>query len=386
MLKKALISISLAAVLTWAAAVVLSHKAPSFLRGAIEHSLNKSVTIRDIEYHFPASFDLDGVEIKEKTGRMKGETAFAVDHMSLNVSLVGIFRRTLVIDEIRVENALVAVRKFDGRLIDVFSDVTPPASGEAKAGVSAPSAPSAVIPVIIRDFQLENGQFRFIDYDVDASGFVVAFDSIHARLRDISVPSAGRQTRYEVTARLPQGRDQEAGKLDLSGGTRFSDLETDARLDLSGVYLPYFRPYYSQVLGAEIGEGTMDSRTALKIADKNLTATSDFEIVGLLFKNYEDGDSLFGLRADELLSFLKDSSGHLKFQAVAAWNLDDPNVRAKDVIRQSISRSLKATVLGNVGNILKNVAKKYGDEKAVPDQKSDKVEQAIDKIKDILGR
>jgi len=149
-----------------------------------------------------------------------------------------------------------------------------------------------------------------------------------------------------------------------------------------GVFLPYFHPYYAQVTQAGIEDGYLNSKANIHIEKNDLTLNVDAELVNLLFRSYEEGDQLFGLKADEILSFLKDRSGRLKFQVVVRWNIADRSVRAKDVIRKSIERSLKNTVIGNVGNILANTLQKIG-EKGL-DKNTEDVSGAIKKIKELL--
>ena len=150
-----------------------------------------------------------------------------------------------------------------------------------------------------------------------------------------------------------------------------ADAETNAQLSFKSVFLPYFRPYYAQVTPASIEDGSLDMRANVRIQNKDLTASVDIEMIGLLFRSYEEEDQLFGLKADELLSFLKDQSGKLKFQIVIKWNMADRSVRLRNVIRKSIERSLKSTVLGNIGNILQRtierISEKSGFEQARKD-------------------
>ena len=101
-----------------------------------------------------------------------------------------------------------------------------------------------------------------------------------------------------------------------------------------------------------------------------------------MFQDYESDDQLFGLRAEELLSFLKDSSGRLKFQISLRWNLADRSIRPREVIRRGIEQSLKSTVLGNVGQLLENTLRKI-DEQGAGRTKED-LEGAVKKIRDFL--
>ncbi len=65
------------------------------------------------------------------------------------------------------------------------------------------------------------------------------------------------------------------------------------------------------------------------------------------------------------------------------WNTSDKTIKPRDVFRQSIERSLRQTVLGNVGNILMNALQKAGDG-SLSSGKGGGVEEKIKKIKDFF--
>ena len=363
-MKKFLVIFLAVAVLVSVFLNIFSRKAPEMLRQSIERSLGKAVKIRAIEFHFPWNFELSGVEVRDKSGVFKGEICFVVDQIHLTVSPLSLSRKDLVIDRFDVRDATVTVRKREGRLYHVLSATM--GAGRVSEGSppppsSAKESHSASLPLTIHQFQSTDGKFEFVDYDVSPEGFVIRLDQIRSLVREIHLPSNDRKTSYRIEARLPQDRDEKAGNVQLNGWTVFSDDETEALMTVNGLHLPYFAPYLAQVTPAQIQDGTMDSRLSLTIQKRLLTANADLEASSLYFGSYEDGNQLFGLKADEILSFLKDASGRLKFHLVAQWDLADKNVKKSDVIRRSIEQSLKKTVLGNLGNFLENTLKKIGD-------------------------
>ncbi len=368
------------------AASIIQRKAPDFLRAAIEKSLNKKVAIRDIAYHFPRSFELQGFEIREKGEPFNGEASFYVDHVTLNLSPLIFSKKALIITELEAEDADIVIRKLHGKLYHALSGVLSESTGAgaaAKDGSAAKKTASSGLPLEIRLFTLKNCHFQFTDYDVQKSGFVMSLDKINARIKNIKVPSAGQKTFYEIDAELLQERDQRNAKINVSGWTAFDTMDTDAAISMTGVHLPYFRPYYAQVTGAAIEDGYTDLHATMNMDRRVLDLNMGFELSGLLFESYEGGDRLFGLKADEVLSFLKDSSGRLKFEIMVKWDTSDKSVKLRDVFRQSIERSLRQTVLGNVGNILMNALQKANDSSVGPGKKAS-VEDKIKKIKDFF--
>lgn len=361
-MKKILIALLVLAALSAVTLNLLSRKAPEFLRESIERALNKKVMIQSIEYQFPWVFELRGFQIQEKDP-FEGEESFVVDQVHLEVSPLSLSSKKLVLNKVQVENANIVVRKYRGKLFHALSDTMKTVgedTGIVQAGGSV-KGEAARMPLDIHKFFIARSHFKFIDYDVEQNGFVVIFDGIDAKIRDIRLPFSSGRTYYDLSARLVQGRGQKAAEAKISGWTEFADISTDVNINMSGVFLPYFRPYYAQVTPASIEDGFLDLRTNIRILNKDLTASVDLEMINLLFQSYEDENQLFGLKADELLSFLKDRSGRLRFQIVVKWNIADRSASPRDAIRRSIERSLKSTVLGNIGNILQKTIEKISE-------------------------
>ena len=382
-MKKIILAILILAVLIAGGVNYFSRRAPDMLRRSIERSLDKTVKIQNIEFNFPWNFELSGVEIRDNREPFKGEVCFAVDKVHLEVSPLSLSQKDLIISRMEVEEATIVIRNRGGKLYHALSDAMlskPALSGRSEESVHAVSA--AALPLEIHQFRLAGGKFQFLDYDVQSGGFVIALDHIQAVVNDIHLPSQDKKTFYRVEAQLPQGRGQKSAELKMSGWTVFSDYDTDSIGTVSNLYLPFFEPYLAQVTPAKIQDGYLTSRSSIRIDKKDLTANVDFEMNGLYFQSYEDGEQLFGLKAEEILAFLKDVAGRLKFQIVMQWNIADPHIKKRDVIRRSIERSLKKTVLGNVGNLLEDTLKKIGD-RGIDASKED-WEGALKKVKELF--
>ena len=382
-MKKLVLILMVLAVLFAVAVNIFSRKAPEMLREGIERSLNKAVSIQNIEFSFPWNFELTGVKIKDDHGPFSGEVCFSVDRIHLEVSPLSLSQKGLVISRVDIQDASVFVRNRQGRLYHALSDAMKEAPQTTHdASVTSPETDLATLPLTIHQIRMDNSRFEFVDYDAQESGFVIALDNIRASAKDIYLPAQDEKTSYRIEANLPQGRDQKPGEVKLSGWTDFSNYDTDALLSATALHLPYFKPYLSQVTPAEIRDGYLNTRSSLRVDKKKLTANIDFELSGLYFESYEEGEQLFGLKAEEILSFLKEVSGGLRFQFIVQWDLGDTKLRKRDVIRKSIEQSLKKTVLGNVGNLLENTLKKIS-ERGMEGSRDD-WEGALKKVKELF--
>ena len=384
MIKKLLIIFAVLAVVLVIAVNIFSRKAPQMLIHSIENALNKKILIRSIDYHFPGIFEIEGFEIKE-TKDFAGETSFYVDKIRLEVSPLSLSQKKLIINAIEVENANGVIRKYHDKLTHAFSDAVRRSSNETgpSGGAAAARKPAVVnLPLEIHRLTFTKSHFKFIDYDIQEGGFVIVLDEIDAVIDNIALPFSEEKTFYKVSAQMPQGRDQRPAQIRMSGRTQFRGMDTEANFSTLGMYLPYFEPYYRQVTQAAVASAFVDSKINLLLEHNDLTLNADLEISELFFRAYESEDQLFGLRAEEILSFLKDRSGRLKFQIVSQWNIADRSVSPKTIIRRSIEKSLKKTVIGNIGNILENTLQKLGEQGI--GNKKENLEDKIKKIKDLF--
>jgi len=381
-MKKLILALLVLAVLVSGGLYYFSRKAPELLRQAIARAINKTVKVQAIEYHFPWTFELQGFQILETRQPFVDEVCFSVDRVLLDVSPLSLSQNKLILDNVDVNQALVVVRMRGGKLFHALSGAMSDRAVSASNQDAQNTAGVSQLPLEIRRFHLEASRFQFADYDVQSTGFVIELDRIEANFKDISFPLSSDKTFYRLDARMSQGRQQKPALFKLNGWTKFGNYETDAMLNVSDLSLPYFKPYYAQVTPAEIEEGWLSSRSALTIRDEVLTANVDIELSALYFRSYEDGDELFGLKAEEILSFLKDSAGKLKFQIVLQWNIRDRGVQKRERIRNAIEQSLKKTLLGNVGNILEKTIKKLSD--GGMDQAKDDFEDTLKKVKNLF--
>ncbi len=383
MLKKILPIFSVIFVIAVAAATYFfSRQAPQILVSSIKRSFGKEVLIRSIDYSFPSSFRLNGLEIKE-ADQFSGETSFAADSAHLNVSLWSLLEKKLVLRDFDVENADVIIRKSHGKLIHPFSIARKPDAADSSLNREAVNPKNdQAMSLVIRQLILKKSRFKFIDYDIQKDGFVIAFENIDALISNVRLPFSDEKTFYKISADMLQGETQKKAQFKISGHTQFRTMDSDVNVVAQEVYLPYFQPYYLQVTPVAIEKAFLGSRTNILLEHNDLTINADLEVADLALAPAASEQQIFGLRTDEMLSYLKDRSDRLKLQIVAQWNIADQNLNARDIIRRSIEKSLKKTVVGNVGEILDHALTSFSGVKMEKNKQS--LEQKIAKLKDIL--
>ena len=339
---------------------ILAQKAPGILKNSLQRALGREVNIRSVEYHFPWMFELQGFEVMEAKGPFKGDPSLLIDDLTLRISPASFSKKMLVIHRVEVENAKIIMRKWYGHIFQPLMDAWKPGGPEESltGQTSNNAAKGTTLPLEIRHLKLKNSQFQFLDYDADENGFVVAFDGMQGEVKNIVLPASHQKTSFSVQAAVSQGRHESPARAQFSGWTKFGTKDTEAVFSVKGLHLPYFSPYYRKITQSVVAEGYLDLKSVARIDSRYLSADFGFEFSNLHFESYESENLLFNLKAEEILSFLKDSSGRLKFQVPVRWNMADRSVRFHQVMRKGIEQSLKKTILGNFGHAIENAIQK----------------------------
>ncbi len=384
MLKKILIFIIVSAALFSMALGIVARKAPGILIQSLEKALNKKVSIEYIEYHFPLSFEIQGLKVKD-SGIFSGDNCFSAEEIHLSLSWLSLSQKSLIIDKMELDNAFVSVRQYHGKLLSIFSDALSNVNTVQGNKSQKPSAQAEARRELlnIHEIIFRKSAFQFIDYDVDSKGFVIALQNVEGGIQNVSLPFSGERMIFGIHARVAQGRDQRSADLSLNAWRDFRRGDSDTRLGIKGLYLPYFSIYTKKVTPAVIENGYADGQLRFHTVASDMEMAADVEMSGLLFGSYESNGELFGLNAERILLFLKDRNGKLKLPLSAAWNLDAKALKPEMAIRKGIERAMKASVFGSVDHILDKALKKGGD---LDEESSESggVEGTIKKIKDLL--
>jgi hypothetical protein len=342
----------------------LARRAPMLLKNSFERALNSEVSIRSVEYHFPWEFELAGFEVLETREPFRGDALLSVDRLTLQISPLSFSKKKLVIQRMEAEGARLVLRNWYGRIFHPFRDALRRGTdGESRLPDRLPESPAQSIPMAleIQDLKLKDSQFQYLDYDVRENGFVVTFTGLQGEIRNLMLPASGRKTSFSLEAVLSQGRDQAGAQTSMSGWVQWLKQDAQIALTLKRLHLPYFRPYYRKITQSVVAEGYLDVKSMLRIENKRLVADLGLEFNNLHFESYEMDGLLFNLKAEEILSFLKDSSGKLKLQTPVRWDLANRSIRFSQVMRKGIEQSLKKTLLGNFSHVIESAILKGGD-------------------------
>ncbi len=363
MLKKIIFLTVVLALVGLIAAAFVARKLPDLVVRNIRQTLGREVTIGSLKVRFPLRLEMDRLTVAENEP-FKGETAFYVERAVASVDAWELITaRKMRFTHVQLIRPKLIFRKSLGKVYHAFrvrnsgAQAAPAGGGPGGSG----TAPAGIPPLKFERVTIHDGQVQFIDYDADRKGFVITLLRFAAELKDLALPPDGSRLKFDIEALLDQGRDTPAGRLKLKGHWRRESLEGETNLSLQGIHLPFFEPYYRTVTPSRIADGELDLVASSKSPHAILTAHSKWTLRRLAFDKTEAGNELFGFDANLIQGILAGDDGILSLDLELNMDLRDRTTPFREVLLQSLRRSIKATFLSNFDSAVKNTVDKIAE-------------------------
>jgi hypothetical protein len=357
-LKKIILLLITLALVGLLAVALVARKLPDLAVRNLRQTLGREVTIGSLKVRFPLRLEMNRLTVAENEP-FKGETAFYVERAVASVAAWELLtERKVHFTDVELVRPQLIFRKSLGKVYHAFR-VRPGAQGAPDATSSAPgAAPSGIPPLRFDRVTIRDGQVQLMDYDADRKGFVITLLRLTAELKDLVLPSDGSRLRFDIEAFLDQGRDTPAARLKLSGHWRRESLEGETNLSLQGIHLPFFEPYYRTVTPSRISDGELDLVASAKSPHAILAAHSKWTLRRLAFDKTEAGNELLGFDANLIQGILAGDDGILNLDLELNMDLRDRTTPFREVLLQSLRRSIKATFLSNFDSVVKSTVEK----------------------------
>jgi hypothetical protein len=358
-LKKIIFLAVLLALVGLIGVALVARKLPDLAVRNLRQTLGRDVAIGSLKVRFPLRLEMNRLTVSENEP-FKGETAFQVEQAVASVDAWELLtERKVRFTDVELIRPQLTFRKSLGKVYHAFRVRSTLPAGPVGAGSNAPgTAAPGIPPLRFERVTIRDGRVQFMDYDADRKGFVITLLRLSAELEDLALPSDGSRLRFDIEALLDQGRDTPAGRLKLKGHWRRESLEGETNLTLQGIHLPFFEPYYRTVTPSRISDGELDLVASAKSPHAILTAHSKWTLRRLAFDKTEAGNELFGFDANLIQGILAGDDGILHLDLELNMDLRDRSTPFREVLLQSLRRSIKATFLSNFDSAVKSTVEK----------------------------
>ena len=284
--------------------------------------------------------ELDQVKIA-RSGVGTFSDRFSCDRIVIRPSLLSLLSGRLDINEILLEKPYLLLEiNPDGS----FASILPPRP-------TAPAAPpSAALPVKIAGLHISNGTIDLLDRQVARKGVIglsnpreryhlTTLQEITFSAGGLTVPASGQPVAVSLELSAKGG-----GRLSISGDIVPKGLDTHLKLDLKGLNIIPYRPYFIKKGDLDVSTGSLSATCTLTIDKRILNAPGSLHLKGLTFDHSSTKGTLLGVPAWALVSFLSDNKDEISVPFTVNGSLDNPRFSIHQSLTDQIATGLSSKI------------------------------------------
>ena len=220
----------------------------SFLVKTLSENLHREVALKQISINpLILTVTLDSLQVKEPGA---SDTFIGLDRLVLNIDTLSLFRRALILKEIRLTNPVIRVTRRDDGSYN-FSDLIPQGDG-------ATEKKSQPLQFSLNSIHIENGSVDFWDGPKKTAHKV--------REINISVPFISNMAYYTDEYVAPYlSANINGGIYTLQGKTKpFADSrESTFDIDIKDLNIPYYLSYVPFKMNFKMLSGLLSTKTSI---------------------------------------------------------------------------------------------------------------------------
>lgn len=285
-------------------------------------------------------FELDRVRIARR-GSGPFADRFSCERIVIRPSLLSLFSGRLDLSAILLEKPYLMLEiNPDGSTARIL---TP-----RRTAAAVPSA--AGLPLRIAGLRISSGTLDLLDWQVARKGrlglsnpreryHLTSLQEISFSAGALDIPASERPmpVRLELTSKG-------GGQLRISGDVAPKGLDTHLKLDLDGLNITRYRPYFLKEGDLDISAGSLSATNSLTISKRVLNAPGSLHLKGLAFDHSSTRGTLLGIPAWALVSFLSDNRDELSVPFTVNGCLDNPRFSAHQSLVDQVATALSSKI------------------------------------------
>lgn len=284
--------------------------------------------------------EMDQVRITRR-GAGPFDNRFSCGRIVISPSLLSLFSGRLDISEILLENPYLLLEILpDGSFAKILQPRTAAPSGSS----------AAVLPVHIAAMRINNGTIDLLDWQVARKGglgvsnprgryHLTSLQDISFSAGALTIPVSERPmpVRLELTSKG-------GGRLLIAGDIAPKGLATHLKLDLTGLNITPYRPYFLKPGDLDVSAGSLSATCSLTINKRILNAPGSLHLKGLAFDHSSTKGALMGVPAWALVSFLADNKDELSVPFTVNGSLDNPHFSIHQSLVDQVATALSSKI------------------------------------------
>ena len=316
---------------------VLTFYSVKLIQPTLQKVMGPGFTLEEIKLK-PTYLSAKGIQYEDSRTEQK---FVQVEEIRIYPSLLSLLKRSLYIKElVFLRPSFFFYRSREGHMAGPWvaaekeserKETTP--GEEKKRGES--------IEVQIDRIRIRNGSIDFEDGKVGDSPSRMKLKELDFEIRNIRYPLAPRHSPVELAGKM-EGRTQE-GSINLKGWIDAKTTDMETSLEIRGIEIKAFEPYYRKRVTAEIESGTLDLHSGIVVKDRRIDAPGEMELVNLHIR--EGGGTVFWIPAETLVSVLEKKGHRIKARFYVKGNMENPQFSLQEAFLTQVAISF-AQALG----------------------------------------
>ncbi|GFE61050.1 DUF748 domain-containing protein [Geobacter sp. AOG2] len=297
--------------------------------------------------------ELDNVRIARHGGPGRFADRLTVERIVIRPSLLSLLSGRLDISEIVLEKPWLLLEIApDGSLVKILQPRKEPPSRSSPAS----------LPVRINTLKINNGSLDLLDRHISRRGGVglsnpreqyhlVTFQSIAFSADFLTMPASKRASPVRLDVACKGG-----GTLSVRGEITPKGLDTHLKLELAGLDITKFRPYFLKKGDLGVASGKLSASSTITIENRRLNAPGTLRLSNLAFANSGAKGLLMGVPAWAFIKFLSDNKDELQVDFSLSGSLDDPHFAVRQTLVDQVATALASKIgISSVTSIGKGI-------------------------------
>jgi hypothetical protein len=271
------------------------------------------------------------------------DRSIAIGRVVLRPRLVSLFSGRLVGDITLEKPCLLLEIAPDGSFVRPF-----PAAAPLSPGKAVERGPT--LPVTIDAIHVSDGSIELLDWHAGRKGGVglsnpheryhlLHFDDVSLDTGKLEFPPVDRRTSVRLGLKSRGG-----GVLTLQGELSPASRDSHLRLDIKGLNITRYRPYFLKPGDLGVSGGTLTAGCDINIEKRRLKAPGSIVLKDLKFEQNGVKGVLMGIPAWALIKLSSDSKGELRVVFALNGSLDNPRFVIRQSLREQIVTGLSARI------------------------------------------
>lgn len=280
----------------------------SIVAGQIEKNLKLKAKLESMSISFPLSVNIRKLDIQ---GLAK------IDSLSARPSILGFLAGKVVLNELAVVRPQITVEMDSNGKLNL-----PQFSGQGKQP-----------PILLAGLKVKEGSLIFMDKKVDPAGYKIMVNNINADIAKATFPPTSLFTRFNLSASLVDNQNAAKGQASAKGWIDFGPKNMEGRVELKGIDITSFAPYYQNLAPAKkLASGKLNFTSDLKAENNDLVGKCHLEVVDLVYEKEAPQEGQPPAPPDlvaSALNIMSGNTGKIAFDFILKTKLDNPKIDLK---------------------------------------------------------